>query len=174
MYGNPYTLQADGKPMGAKEGVMPTNMEGLEEFDPGYQRLIDKKGYPDVAKKEDYKNFSDIKPVELKEGDTIYRIIDEQSNPSGSYWATELPKNKAEWRSHYAVKDSWNDNGYYVEHTVGESGLKAWEGTTAGQRYKEHLGKEFYLEGGNQQLFIERGAISNLQPELTHWPDTGL
>ncbi len=173
-YGDPYTLQADGKPMGAKEGVIPESSEGLEKFNHENQCLINEEGYPDVAKREDFKNFSDIKPITLKEGDTIYRIIDEKANPSGSYWARELPENKTSWRSDYAVKDSWNDNGYYVEHTVGKDGLKAWEGTTAGQQYDEFLEKEFYLEGGQQQLFIERDAITDLQPKLTSWPDTRL
>jgi hypothetical protein len=172
--GDPYTLQADGKPMGAKEGVMPKNAKGLKELDPEYQRLIEEKGYPDIVKKKDIRNFSDIQPTELKEGDTIYRIIDEKANSAGSYWTRELPASKTEWRDGYAVKDSWNDNGYYVEHTVGKDGLKAWDGTTAGQQYDKFNGNDFYLEGGQQQLFIERDVITGLQPQTTNWTDTGL
>jgi len=173
-YGDPYTLLADGKPMGAKEGVMPTKAQGLEKLDPEHQRLIDEQGYPDVFIDKDYRNFSNINPTELKEGDKIYRIIDEKASPSGSYWATELPANKTAWRDGYAVKDGWNDNGYYVEHTVGKNGLKAWKGTTAGQKYDVVNDKRFYLEGGQQQLFIERNAISGLEPQITNWSDTGL
>jgi len=50
----------------------------------------------------------------------ICRRVDENANNGGAYWAYELPKNKAAWRKDYAVKDSWNDNGYYVEHHKNE------------------------------------------------------
>ena len=172
---DPYTLQEDGRPLGAKEGVMPVNAIGLDEFDPELQKLIDEQGYPDVVGREDFMNFSDIKPVELKEGETIYRIVDEDSaearGDSGTYWAREIPHNKSAWRDGYAVKDSWNDNGYYVEHTVSPEGMKVWEGTTAGQQYKEFEGMEFYLEGGQQQLYVEYNSIPNLSPKVTTWSD---
>lgn len=172
---DPYTIQADGKPLGAKAGVMPAEAQGLKEFDPELQKLIDENGYPDVVDWEDFKNFSDIKPVELKEGETIYRIIDEGSaegkGESGTYWARQLPPNKSTWRDGYAVKDSWNDNGYYVKHTVGSGGMKAWEGSTAGQQYKEFDGKDFYLEGGQQQLYVQHNSIPNLSPKVSQWPD---
>ncbi|WP_051786374.1 hypothetical protein [Endozoicomonas numazuensis] len=172
---DPYTLQEDGKPLGAKEGVMPADALGLDEFDPELQKLIDEQGYPDVAGREDFMNFSDIKPVELKEGETIYRIVDEGSaearGGSGTYWAREIPQNKSAWRDGYAVKDSWNDNGYYVEHTVGPEGMKVWEGTTAGQKYETFEGKKFYLEGGQQQLYVEYNSIPNLSPKVTTWSD---
>jgi hypothetical protein len=153
---------------------MPADAQGLEKLTPEHSRLIEE-GYPDIVSREDYKNFSDIQPTELKEGDTIYRIVDEgsaeASGKSGSYWARDLPENKTAWRDGYAVKDSWNDNGYYVEHTVGPEGIKTWEGTTAGQQYKEFNGEEFHLEGGQQQLYVEYNSIPNLQPSTTQWPD---
>ena len=172
---DPYTLMPDGKPMGAKEGAMPAEMYGLREPPHGHEGLI-KEGYPDIASRGDYKNFSTMEPKELPPGTKIYRIVDEGSSEiskgnSGCYWAKELPKNKTEWRSNYAVKDSWNDNGYYVEHTVGPDGLKVWEGKTAGQEYIEHKGKNFYLEGGDTQLYIDYGKLDNLQPKHTNWPD---
>ncbi|HEX7762222.1 MAG TPA: hypothetical protein VF433_01230, partial [Cellvibrio sp.] len=151
---DPYTLQTDGKPLGASEGVMPATAKGLKMFPHEYNELI-KLGFPDVVGREDYKNFSTIEPKELAPGTTIYRIVDEGSSEaggkSGCYWAYSKPANKTEWRREYAVKDSWNDNGYYVEHTVGEAGLKVWEGKVAGQAYAEHEGKEFYLNGGETQ-----------------------
>lgn len=171
---DPYTLMTNGKPLGAKEGVMPIQCKGLEKFPKQYEGLIDE-GYPDVITREDYKNFSGIKPKNLTPGTTIYRIVDEGSSEasgkSGCYWAYTKPANKTEWRSNYAVKDSWNDNGYYVEHVVGENGLKVWEGKVAGQEYLEHEGKEFFLEGGETQLYVSYNTLGSLTPKLTNWSE---
>jgi hypothetical protein len=171
---DPYTLTENGKPLGAKEGVMPKHAKGLKEFPDDYLSLIPE-GYPDVNSRKDYKNFSDITPKKLPPGTKIYRIVDEGSSEasgkSGCYWAYTKPANKAEWRSNYAVKDSWNDNGYYVEHVVGEKGLKVWEGKVAGQEYLEHEGKEFYLEGGETQLYVSFNALGSLSPRLTNWSE---
>ena len=103
----------------------------------------------------EYQNFIDAEPVNIPAGTKIYRIVDEAAENDGGWWAYELPKNKTEWRRNYAVKDSWNDNGYYVEYTVPEGGLKAWSGKAAGQQYREFEGKEFYLPGGKEQIYIE-------------------
>src|SRR5690554_2763425 len=173
--GDPYTLQADGKPLGAKAGVMPNEHMGLKKLTPEQERLIDIDKYPDIRKKEDFANFSSLEPHTLKPGDTVYRIIDEQAGPAGGYWASELPANKTEWRSQYAVKDSWNDNGYYVKYTVpeGQEEIQVWKGKTAGQQYKEHNGKDFYLEGGNEQIYMTPGTLDKqpLTPQLTNWPE---
>ena len=171
---DPYTLMADGKPLGANEGAMPATAKGLRTF-PKEDKVLIERGFPDVVTRNDYKNFSDIKPKELPPGTKIYRIVDEGSSEaggkSGCYWAYSKPANKTEWRSKYAVKDSWNDNGYYVEHTVGEGGLKVWEGTVAGQVYREHQDKEFYLAGGETQLYIAFNSLGILKPKLTNWPE---
>ena len=45
----------------------------------------------------------------------IERVVDEQTREDGAWWSLELPRNKTEWRRNYAVKDGWNDNGYYAE-----------------------------------------------------------
>jgi hypothetical protein len=170
-YGDPYTIQNNGKPLGAKEGIMPLEAEGLDFFPDEYTELIEKEGFPDVVTYGDYKNFSSIEPFELKEGDKIYRIIDEKARPGGGYWAQELPASKESWRSSYAVKDSWNDNGYFVEHTVGKDGMKGWKGKTAGQQYRTHNGSDFYLQGGEQQLYLDASNVEGLVPKQTHWPD---
>lgn len=171
---DPYTLMADGLPQGAKEGTIPKHAKGLKNFPKDLQPLLEE-GYPDVVGRGDFQNFSDIEPKILPPGTKIYRIVDEGSSEargeSGCYWATELPKNKTAWRGDYAVKDSWNDNGYFVEHTVGEEGLKVWQGKTAGQQYRKHNGKEFYLEGGETQLYVGYKEIPDLKPKHTNWPD---
>ncbi|MFT5545853.1 MAG: hypothetical protein ACI832_001423 [Rheinheimera aquimaris] len=171
---DPYTLMQGGLPQGAKEGQMPKHAKGLKSFPKEYKPLL-QEGYPDVVSRGDFENFSDIEPKNLPPGTKIYRIVDEGCSEakgvSGCYWAQELPKGKAAWRGDYAVKDSWNDNGYYVEHTVGDEGLKVWQGKTAGQEYEVHDEKEFYLEGGETQLYVGYNEIPNLKPKLTNWAD---
>lgn len=178
---DPYTLQADGKPLGAQEGDMPFNLYGLDEPPENHDLLV-KQGYPNLNVEwspgnftTDYKNFSDIRPDILPPGTNIYRVIDEKSNPAGSYWATELPESKTTWRHNYAVKDSWNDNGYYTEYTVppGE-GLKVWRGVTAGQEYREHDEKNFYLAGGKEQIFVSANTLTVAPKKFTPWTDSRL
>jgi hypothetical protein len=176
---DPYTLMPDGKPMGAEVGKVPSHMKGMDDLPANHNEYV-KDGWPDLNAEyrkgqfaEDFRNFCDAKPDTLKPGTKIYRIIDDQSGEfmqgvSGSYWATEMPRNKTAWRRDYAVKDSWNDNGYFVEETVGPKGLKAWRGGTAAQRYED---SDFFLSGGNEQIFVQRGAIGNPQPKLTNWSD---
>jgi len=175
---DPYTLQADGKPLGAQEGVMPISALGLEELPENHDHLVEQ-GFPNLKFErapgefcKDYANFCDARPDVLPPGTTLYRILDEQANPAGAYWATALPESKATWRGNYAVKDSWNDNGYYTEYTVPPGdGLKVWRGTTAGQEYREHNGKEFFLKGGKEQLFISPNTIDPAPKKLTPWKD---
>jgi hypothetical protein len=129
---------------------------------------LNSKGLP----RKDYANFKNARPEELKPGTKIYRIVDEKAPDAGGYWATELPKNKTEWRRDYAVKDSWNDNGYYVEYVVPEGpngeGLKVWRGEAAGQRYEDGA---FYLSGGKEQIFVDPTKVNPSPPKLTEWPE---
>jgi hypothetical protein len=120
----------------------------------------------------DYANFSDVRPDVLPPGTKLYRIVDEEAKITGGYWATVLPDSKASWRSDYAVKDKWNDNGYYTEYTVPPGdGLKVWRGKTAGQEYREHNGKTFFLAGGEEQIFVTPNTISPAPKQFTHWTD---
>lgn len=169
---DPRTIQSDGKPLGAKEGQMPAEFAGMEEPPPNHDVLVEE-GWPTLTYKGNttYDTFTDAKPVELPPGTEIYRIVDERAGNDGGFWAYEIPESKAAWRSDYAVKDDWNDNGYYVKHVVGKEGLKAWEGKASGQRYRKHDGKKFYLKGGETQLFITPGDTNPSAPELTNWPE---
>jgi len=94
----------------------------------------------------------------------------EAAYDDGGWWALELPKNKTGWRRDYAVKGSWNDNGYYVEYEVPEGGLKAWKGPAAGQEYADG---RFHLKGSKDQIFLDGKSLdpSQLQPKLTNWPE---
>ncbi|RMG54540.1 MAG: hypothetical protein D6717_09415, partial [Gammaproteobacteria bacterium] len=175
---DPYTIMPDGKPMGAERGKMPKELAGMEELPANHDEYV-KKGWPrlDVDPKgrpsEEYVNFIAAEPVRLKPGTKIYRVVDEAAYDDGGWWAFELPKNKTEWRRNYAVKDSWNDNGYYVEYEVPEGGLKVWKGPAAGQRYESVDGSDFYLPGGKDQIYLDRTSLdaSKLQPKLTNWPE---
>ena len=105
----------------------------------------------------------------LPEGTKIYRVVGRDSDPGGPYWSLEPPPaTEAEWRAGSAVLDEWNPDGAYVEHTVGEGGLKVWVGETAGQQYD---GNDFYLPGGEDQIFITPGSIPDPTPQLTGWPE---
>lgn len=175
---DPYTLQADGKPMGADAGKMPKEVKGLRKLPDNHDALV-KDGWPNLNKTYDdgtsaqnYANFTDATPVELKAGETIYRVVDELNFDGCGYWARELPTNKTQWRKDNAVKDSWNDNGYYVEYTVKEGEtIKAWEGGAAGQRYEKHDGKDFYLSGGGDQLYLTPGGVNTPPAQLSGWPE---
>lgn len=166
---DPYTIQSDGKPLGAEEGKLPRESKGMRAPPPDHDALVEE-GWPDLTYKGNttYETFVDAKPVDLPPKTKIYRIVDERAGNQGPFWAYEMPESKAAWRRDYAVKDDWNDNGYYVECVVGDEGLKAWEGPAAGQEYND--GK-FHLEGGKTQLFITPGTMETSKPKLTNWPE---
>lgn len=169
-----FTATKEGKPLGAETGDIPKDLRGLLDLPDNYtEHLIE--GWPNLNYEyklnrfaKDFQNFADARPIILPPGTKIYRIVDEMANNSGAYWAYELPKSKTEWRKKFAVKDSWNDNGYYVEHTVEKEGLKVWGGTVAGQRY---LNSDYYLKGGGKQLFITPNTIKTTSPKLTNWTE---
>lgn len=65
-------------------------------------------------------------------------------------------KNRDEWRSKFAVKPEWNQNGWVVEYEVkaGEK-LPVWRGPAASQ---ELNGTDYYLEGGGEQIAFFPGS----------------
>jgi len=171
-----YTLMPNDRPLGATEGIMPKEFKGIKELDELHINKIED-GWPDIRYGNNYRNFTDLKPTTLPKGTKIYRVIDEGTSEatkqsSGAYWAFNLPSSKAQWRENYAVKDSWNDNGHYIEHIL-EKDEKVWVGGVAGQKYEEFEGSNFYLKGTETQIFITPGLITGnkIQPKLTNWPD---
>ena len=115
-------------------GKMPESLYGMQKLPANHDEYV-RKGWPALeytdAKgrlRKEYENFIDAEPVNIPAGTKIYRIVDEAAENDGGWWAYELPKNKTEWRRNYAVKDSWNDNGYYVEYTVPEGGSRSGRG----------------------------------------------
>lgn len=113
------------------------------------------------------------KPDVLSEGKKIYRVIDGRGAfPNGKYWCTEPPPStEAQWRSGYAVKNRWNGDGSYVEHTVGEGGLRVWRGPTAPQ---DAALPGWKLPGGAEQLYVPSArSLQTSAPMPTPW-NTGL
>ena len=96
-------------------------------------------------------------PKILPPGTKIYRVIDDNLDANGRYWAYDLPSSKPAWRSMFAVK-GWNADGSYVEYTVGSEGLPAWEGKAASQMYREEGQPEWLQSGGGTQIFIPRAS----------------
>jgi len=74
---------------------------------------------------------------------------------------------KADWRSDFAVKEGWNDNGKYVEYIVeDDAGLNVWSGKTAGQNLE---GTNSYLPGGAEQIWMPAGTVEPTSAKPTNW-----
>lgn len=98
----------------------------------------------------------------------LYRVVDPSNEGAGIFWMTETEfkviKNRDEWRSKFAVKPEWNQNGWVVEYEVkaGES-LNVWRGPAAGQELK---GTEYCLEGGGEQIVFYPGKRDEMVEAL--------
>lgn len=108
------------------------------------------------------------KPVDLPEGTTIYRVIDADSNPNGSYWTLTDPKTmtEAQWRAGAAVKGSWNGDGAFVEYKVPPGGMKVWSGEASPQMSSNGV---HVLPGGGNQVWMPQGTTTASQPISTGW-----
>lgn len=90
----------------------------------------------------------------------LYRIVDPSNEGAGIFWISEAEykaiKNRDGWRSRFAVKPEWNQNGWVVEYEVktGET-LPVWRGPAASQELAE---TNFYLEGGGEQIVFLPGT----------------
>lgn len=90
----------------------------------------------------------------------LYRIIDPSNEGAGIFWISEAEfkaiKNRDDWRSRFAVKPEWNQNGWAVEYEIkaGET-LPIWRGPAASQ---DLAGTGHYLEGGAEQIVFYPGS----------------
>lgn len=90
----------------------------------------------------------------------LYRVIDPSNEAAGTFWISEATfkaiKDRDAWRSRFAVKPEWNQNGWFVEYELkaGEK-LPVWRGTAASQ---ELTGTNRYLEGGGEQIVFYPGS----------------
>ena len=107
----------------------------------------------------------------------LYRVVDPSNEGAGIFWMSEAEfkaiKNRDEWRSKFAVKPEWNQNGWVVEYEVkaGET-LPVWRGPAASQEIK---GTNYYLEGGGEQLAFfpgKRDEMAQVMPRID--PKTGI
>lgn len=101
-------------------------------------------GWPDLPASQT-PNFQAAQPVNIPPNTTLYRVIDSNSNPSGSYWTPNLPADEKSWRAANAVKPEWNLDGSVAAAQAPPGGLKAWMGPASGQGS---------LAGGGTQIWI--------------------
>lgn len=124
---------------------------------------LQQKGWPDLPAKE-APNFQSAQPVDLPPGTTLFRVVDDNSNPAGSYWATSLPAEEDSWRSECAVKPEWNSDGKMMAYTVPPEGLKVWMGPASSQGS---------LSGGGNQLWMPPNTVAPAGPFGSPWSSKG-
>jgi len=120
-------------------------------------------GWPDLPAAHT-PNFQAVQPVDLPPNTTLYRVIDDSSNPAGSYWAPSLPADEDTWRADSAVKPVWNSDGKVAVATVPATGLKAWMGPASSQ------GK---FSGGGTQLYTPPNTVSPSAIYSSPWAGKG-
>ena len=103
----------------------------------------------------------------------LYRIIDPSNEGAGIFWISEAEfkaiKDREEWRSRFAVKPEWNQNGWVVEYNVlpGET-LAVWRGPAASQKLE---GTNYFLQGGGEQIVFfptKRDEMHTVMPRVDH------
>lgn len=138
-----------------------------------------KKGAPELDD-DAIKSFANgIKARPLRDGETLYRVVDPTSGSLSSCWITESvwkeinanPDLAREiWRGKLAVKAEWNQNGSYVKYTYNKARdgeIVVWEGTAAMQYVDDKVGiAAGYYEGGLQQIVFQPGKqIRDAKPD---------
>jgi hypothetical protein len=106
-----------------------------------------------------------VKARPLRNGETLYRVVDPTSGSLSTCWITEsvwkeINANPAMarevWRGKLAVKPDWNQNGSYIKYTYNKArdgDITVWEGPTAMQYLSEAKTIEGgFLEGGFDQV----------------------
>ncbi|MGH8075507.1 MAG: hypothetical protein ACREO4_15770 [Lysobacter sp.] len=145
------------------EQYEPDDLKATEEYLEGL-RL----GAPKLDDDE-IKSFSPIgsRPVKaraLRDGETLYRIVDPTSGTFSTSWVTEevwkqinaADNPRAVWRGGLAIKPDWNQNGQYIKYTYDKARdgeVVVWEGPASAQFLKDPKHPEAgYLEGGLDQI----------------------
>jgi hypothetical protein len=115
------------------------------------------------------KNFQGrITPRVLKPGSTLFRVIGENGNPAGDYWAIlPPPSTEAEWRTEYAVFSWWNGASCVERYVVPKHHpLRVWEGAVGPQPDDGRPG--YYLAGGALQYWLP-ASNSQIDPALIQY-----
>lgn len=116
-----------------------------------------------------------VKARPLRDGETLYRVVDPTSGSMSTCWITESiwkeinahpEKAREMWRGKLAVKPDWNQNGSYVKYTYNKArdgDITVWEGPTAMQWLGEKdAHAQGFLEGGlTQVVFNPKQQINN-------------
>ncbi|MHC8879469.1 hypothetical protein ACYVVC_19885 [Escherichia coli] len=161
------TKKPDWADIGGKE-----KYPQLEKASAEQKRLMDPEnkegGYPNIPD-DKVQTFHQMAPVEFKEGEKLYRVLDPGSSDNSFCWMREAEfkalKSKSQWRRRFAVWKSWNENGEYVVYTVPPgTTMKVWEGPAASQ-VREVTGKngeniKVVLEGGSLQIVIDPTVLN--------------
>ena len=116
-----------------------------------------------------------VKARPLRDGETLYRVVDPTSGSMSTCWITESVWKQINadpvlareiWRGKLAVKPDWNQNGTYVKYTyekARDGDITVWEGPTAMQ----WLG----AKGNEAEGFLE-GGLTQVVWQPTRW-DSG-
>ena len=146
-------------------------------------------GWPDLARGAKYVKEIDaystsaisafsgsMRAVELKPGDTMFRVLLPAKNGKASpWWTAKTPESAEEWRELLAVLDKFNINNFFVKYTIPEgTTLKAWSGKAA-EQFNGRVGQ--YLPGGGEQLFVDfpahvKAEVLKLPALSTGWGKT--
>jgi uncharacterized Zn-binding protein involved in type VI secretion len=117
-------------------------------------------GWPDLPAKH-APNFQEVQPAMLPEGTIVLRVFDgQQALHNGSYWALTLPADEESWRSQYAVKPTYNKDGYVAMVKVPPGGLKCWAGKASSQDA---------LSGGGTQVYVPFGSLNDSDVFHSPW-----
>jgi hypothetical protein len=160
------------KPDWVDVGLKEAKYKPLREFE-GQADVIE--GWPDISKTSDnpvlkgkFDTFDDsMRAVKIPPGTVIYRVVDPSSGDNSICWMNKAEfdnlTSKSDWRRHFAVWKSWNENGEFVTYTVppGQP-LKVWEGRAATQI--NNNAEDYSLEGGWNQIVLDP---SQLKKEYT-------
>lgn len=146
--------------------------------EPAYKRGLDA-GAPALDEGAIRSFAKGVQARPLRDGETLYRVIDPTSGSMSTCWITESvwkeinahPEKAREiWRGKLAVKPDWNQNGTFVKYTYNKARdgeITVWEGPTAMQWLgRKDRPDEGFLEGGlTQVVFDPKTQIRNAQPD---------
>lgn len=111
---------------------------------------------------------SPIKPIVISQGAKIYRVIGKGGNEKGHWWLENKPSTKRNWRSDFAVLESWNAGEKCITVSTNED-INVWVGATAPQVvYPSN--ENCYLPGGEAQLYLDYDDSKFTKPQIYTWP----
>jgi hypothetical protein len=147
-------------------GAVPMTPELQAEMDAAHARGgMTAAGYPDLPP-DVAKTFGETpRPWNGDEATApIYRVVDANSNPAGSYWSPTPPTTESAWRGGSAVQNDWNGDGGQV--SAKPAGLRGWIGKAAPQPSSDDVN---VLPGGAEQIWLPSGSAQPSAVTPTPW-----